>query len=507
MGHNLSRGVNSSKKLTIYYDGSCPMCTAFVADVVKKTNIDLIAKDITIEVLPSGITTEAVQREIHVIDDEGTVYKNAEAILVILDDVNKWERFTWLGRLPLIKKLLPLGYNIVARNRHFLFGHLSRLWWLKLVTVLGLIAGLLLSTQLWIRTSFFPTVPVSPALPVLSATIEGTMFVFILGLSFVSLLTTKPQKYLLAVVGILFLSVLFDVIRFQPWVFHYSSVMLVLGLYSWDKRDTSSHNAFLQTVRLIIAGIYIYSGLQKISISFFTSVFPWMVEPISDLLPEALQSLTFVFGVFVPFIEIAIGVGLLVRPWRNKALVGVFCMLIFVLFTLGPLGHNWNNVVWPWNITIALSALIIFYRTDTTTLKNIFIVRNFSIHKIMLVLFIIMPALSFVGWWDSYPSYSLYSGNVTSGKINYENASDIPYEMYPHISKDTNRNYFTWVDVWSVDELNVPVYPEVRVFKSIFSDICKLGMENINLEVRTKVTLLENSKTIFYTCSDVVLKY
>ena len=116
---------------------------------------------------------------------------------------------------PVVKNLLPFGYNAIARNRHFIFGSCSRLWWLKTVTVLGLVAGLLLSIPLWIRTGIFPTVPISSALPLLSSSIEALFFIVVLGLSFASLLSAKPQKYLWGASGIIIIFILFDFIFIQ----------------------------------------------------------------------------------------------------------------------------------------------------------------------------------------------------------------------------------------------------------------------------------------------------
>lgn len=104
---------------TIYYDGSCPLCTVFadtVASSSKKGGV--ILKDITKVPLPADFSLEAVQKEIHVVGKKGVVYKNADAILEVLSQYPLWRPIVWLGRLPGIRALLPYGYNALARNRH-----------------------------------------------------------------------------------------------------------------------------------------------------------------------------------------------------------------------------------------------------------------------------------------------------------------------------------------------------------------------------------------------------
>ncbi len=489
---------------TIYFDGTCPMCTAFTNVVEHNCLNNFKIKDITTTELPSGLTTQSVQSEIHVVDEVGNIHKNAQAILVILDEMPHWKRVTWVGRLPVIRSLLTIGYNIIARNRHFLFGASSRVWWLKTATIFGLVAGLLLSIPLWIRTGVFPSVALVPGLPILSPAIELILFLSGIFLLTASLLSVKPQRYLWGVFCIFLIFILFDQLRFQPWIYQYLSVLFVLGFYSWDWRDTIGKTSVLQTLRLLVAGIYIYSGLQKISMPFFTSVFPWMVEPITYFLPGPLDFLPIIFGLTVPFIEIAIGIGLLIRPWRNKALLGVFCMLAFVIFTLGPWGHNWNNVVWPWNITIALSAFILFYRTDDTSLRDIFVVKNFAPHKIILLLFIMLPSLSFIGMWDSYPAYSLYSGNVALAKIYYDNIDITPTNIHQYIHVTEDKQYTLDIQLWSYADRNVPAYPEVRVYKSIFSTLCEQSNNHsARLEIQTKATLFLERELMQYKCGDV----
>ena len=106
----------------------------------------------------------------HVVDANGKIYRNAEAILKLLEVYPAWKFVVTVGRLPVIARILPIGYNFVAANRHFLFGAASRVYWLKFIVALGLTCGLLLSPKLWISSNFilyshggdFPAAALSP---------------------------------------------------------------------------------------------------------------------------------------------------------------------------------------------------------------------------------------------------------------------------------------------------------------------------------------------------------
>src|SRR5690606_2244719 len=99
------------RKRAVYYDGSCPMCPARMGSIdtsSKREQFDL--QDITAATLPEGFTRSAVEKEIHVMA-EGKTYKNAAAILKIMEAFPRWRWLARIGNLPVIRHLLPLGYN------------------------------------------------------------------------------------------------------------------------------------------------------------------------------------------------------------------------------------------------------------------------------------------------------------------------------------------------------------------------------------------------------------
>ncbi len=499
---------NSDQKKTIYYDGSCPMCTVImdkVDDSSQKGKFD--PKDITKESLPQNFTKQQVEKEIHVIDSDGKVYKNAEAILKILEEYPQWKFLAKIGQLPVIKQLLPIGYKFIAANRQFIFGPASRIFWLKIVVVGGLIAGLLLSVKLWADGRFFPLAPVLDNLPIIPPSIETILFVLLIGLLATILVFPKPQKFIFSALAIAAIFAFFDQMRWQPWFYQYFFMLATIGLFSWNYFDTEKRQAVLNTSRLIVASIYFFSGLQKVNPDFMGGVFPWMIEPITKLFPVPLQIFPLSLGVIVPFLEMGIGLGLLSKKYRKHATVLALLMLGFVLFTLGPLGHNWNSVVWPWNVAMALFAVILFWRAENFSFRDILWVKNFPFQKIILVLFVVMPALSFFNLWDSYLSSTLYSGNTNSAQI-YINDSvkqKLPTEIQRYVIKtEANGNVLDFFG-WSFDELNVPPYPETRVYKDIARSICKYANDKMDvvLVVNGKPTLFNRDYKSTYDCSNL----
>ena len=98
----------------------------------------------------------AVAREMHLVDAEGRIYRGAAAILEILGRYPRWAFVSGVGRSPLVRPLLPLGYAIVAANRRFLFGPASRIFWLKATALIAFCIGLAISSPLLDRSAQLP---------------------------------------------------------------------------------------------------------------------------------------------------------------------------------------------------------------------------------------------------------------------------------------------------------------------------------------------------------------
>ncbi|MCA1738042.1 MAG: hypothetical protein LC740_04195, partial [Actinobacteria bacterium] len=202
-------------------------------------------------------------------------------------------------------------------------------------------------------------------------------------------------------------------------------------------------------------------------------------------------------------VEAAIGVGLLTRRFRKPAVIGALSMHAFIMLCVGPLGHDWNSVVWPWNFAMPAFALILFWKPpdDPSPSKILSPGRNLSPSSIlqaaMLVLFAIMPLFNFFGLWHSYLSSSLYSGTNKQGYVLEWEGSD---------------RRITRIGDLSAKELNAPAYPEERIYENVFARRwCEEGGEEAQtgysepiLRVDGRPAILSGERLAeFYSCDDV----
>ena len=107
----------------VIYDGSCSLCRVTIDKVKKARGSDeLQFFDYMSESVPPGLDEKQLKKEIHVIDEHGTVHRNADGIMEILSVNPRWKWLAVIGRFPLIRIIFRWGYRLIARYRH---GHRS----------------------------------------------------------------------------------------------------------------------------------------------------------------------------------------------------------------------------------------------------------------------------------------------------------------------------------------------------------------------------------------------
>lgn len=378
-----------------------------------------------------------------------------------------------------------------------------RLTWLRLALVAGLIAGLLFSPNLWVSARAYPLTPLWGAVPLLPYPVDYALF----GL-FVSLfggvgITRGSAAGWLAVAALVLAAffVLEDESRLQPWFYQYCFMLAAFCMCGIGRIEVREA---LNACRLIVAATYFWSGLQKANASFTQDTYPWLIEPLTGWLPDWAGSTLLSEAYAVPMIEAAIGVGLLTRRFRKPAVIGALTMHAFIMLCVGPLGHDWNSVVWPWNFAMPAFVLILFWKPPDDPSPSTILSpgRNLSpgtaLRAAVLVLFAIMPLFNFFGLWHSYLSSSLYSGTNKQGYV---------------LEWDGSEWRSTRIGDLSTKELNTPAYPEESIFENVFARRwCEEGGEDAQagypepvLRVDGRPAILSGERlSEFYSCDDVL---
>jgi hypothetical protein len=330
--------------------------------------------------------------------------------------------------------------------------------------------GLLLAPRLFLATRSYPRAPVLDGWPLLVAPFDvlalGALLAALGGVA----LVPRPRGWAAAAAVLAVVLAVEDQSRWQPWFYQYTIMLAVLAV-ARDADDT------MAAWRAVLAGLYLWGGIQKLNSTFATHVFPWLVEPLTRVLPAALDGILLGGWMIVPALEIAVAAALLVPRLRNAAVAAAIAIHVVVLGLLGPLGHGSNAVVWPWNAALAALVALLFWNGGDAAGLRVVTPRRLGAHAAALVLFLILPALSVVGRWDAYLSGALYSGNlnVAALSVTEDVAARLPEPARRHVTR--NRAGANVLDVWewSMSELGVPSYPEDRVFRVIARDVCRLA--------------------------------
>jgi hypothetical protein len=123
----------------------------------------------------------------------------------------------------------------------------------------------------------------------------------------------------------------------------------------------------------------------------------------------------------------------------------------------------------------------------------------------VLLLFGIAPILSFFNLWDGYLSSALYSGLRNTAHIYVTDAlkDRLPKEILPHIySSNKPGTSILILQEWSMGELNVPIYPEPRIYKNLARYICTYVHDPSEMKLWIKQTnvLISADKQVSYDC-------
>jgi len=346
------------------------------------------------------------------------------------------------------------------------------LWIAARIASAGLIAGIALSWKLWRPGSrLYPRAPLfSPGDP--PPALEWAALALLLAsLALTALGRPALPRTLWPAFPAAAALVALDQSRLQPWVWEYG---LVLAASSVAIRGRAARQEpVLGACRSIVAGLYFWSGVQKMNAAFVSRAWPELLG--AGATRSGPGRVVAQLGWVVPVVEVSLALALLVPRLRRAAVAGVVAMHACVLLVLVATGEN--SVVWPWNVAMAALTITLF-RDASSASGHEPEARGLAarppLAAAVTLLVWLLPGLSLVGLWDAYLSAALYAGNTIQAVL------VVPAEAVDGLPALVRRN--TWqgqppsfIDLnrWSYDELNVPAYPAERVMRTVAGRACR----------------------------------
>jgi uncharacterized membrane protein YphA (DoxX/SURF4 family) len=314
----------------------------------------------------------------------------------------------------------------------------------RAIAALGQCVTVLVTWPLWSARQSPPLLPLGPSMPVpfghaLIATALSAV--------------VWPRGASVAHSLVLALAMAADATRVQPTAYTFAA--LIVG--------TSFGPRGWVFARASIGALYFYAGFNKLlSPGWFSGTAPWLLTALSKA-PSAEVSRWFPWVIAGG--ETLLGLFVFVPRTRKLAALGAIAMHLGILYDLGPLGHNWNRSVWPWNSALALLAPLLLWPWHGERVRQT-VERSHRIALLASAWLIIAPLLWHVGLWPAYFSHHLYS-------------EDLPTSRWCASDRGPCANERANDEVYQA--LEVPLPPSVPIIRAYFLARCREGEQ---LEIR-----------------------
>ncbi len=379
---------------------------------------------------------------------------------------------------------------------------------MRIVLSVGFFIGFLSSGKLWLSERFFPLTPVASFLPTITAPFDYIFLITLLLLLVLVVFLQKPSPYVIAFTLLAVFYALFDQSRWLAPFYQYTLMFIVLCLYPWKISDSTGRIAdqTLTAWRIIIAGIYFWSGINKINPLFFIDVVPWLAEPTVALVPEFLRGLVYALVSLGFLWEMLAGILLLTDRFRKMGIFLAVTMHAFIIFTVGPFGHDWQIIIWYWNAIMVVFVVILFGGVSRISLRETVFTRKFIGQKIIIALVAVAPVLHLFNLWDYHLSFDLYSGNSNTALfyLSSTTINTLPVEIKKYIRTDKNKESVLNVVDWFEGEFNGYPYTEKRIFRNLLKNFCtyETSPGDVRVVFKERDSLLKGNQVPHtYTCS------
>jgi hypothetical protein len=383
--------------------------------------------------------------------------------------------------------------------------------WIRGTLLVACLLGLIICAPVWLNTRSVPLLPILNGFPVLPSPLDRCLLGAMLASLVIAFWFYRPAVIFFLAAS--FFAYCQDENRGQPWLYMYW-VTLLLTLCPGP--------AAVPACRLAISIAYVWGGIQKLQPAFFTRVPDFFVSPAATKwhLPAVIvQTLSWCVAC-APAFEFFIGVFLWTARFRNAAIFAALLVHLTALVFLGPFGRDYNAVIWPWNVAMIAMILALFGWTSRASSsgarggaapvsslsiwQNLQALRQSWAAMAIIVLYGLLPLLSYIGMWDSYFSFTLYADNQAKADIFVSEAfaNRLPPEMRAHVLRlrqDYNPEfqgpYVFEFQGWGMQELSVPPLQEPRNFLRIFKYLGRFSRESGDLRMNVRPRY---GPTVFY---------
>ncbi len=372
------------------------------------------------------------------------------------------------------------------------------------------LAGLILmgvTWRLWFEPLSFPRVPLvswGRRVPVwCDLAGAGVMTASLLALLFLSHRRPVADMMSWLFCGAFAAVMLLDQHRLQPWAFEFFIMLLVMAILPTARA--------VPCLRLVVASIYLHSGLSKLDASFLTTHGETFVAVLTESLgwdfAEWPASARRLCVAALPLGEIAVAAGFCFRRTQKPAVWASFLMHASLLWILGPFGLGHQPGVLIWNVYFIVQNVLLFRPfakvSDVQSQESSEIAgagwRAWCGYGFVAAV-VMLPFLEPFSLYDHWPAWAVYASRPERTRV-YIAGNRVP-NLSPELQrfvgekqsdKDAMARWLAgksaWrevrIDRWSLEALGAPIYPQDRYQVGValaIAEKCQLG-QDIRVEI------------------------
>lgn len=332
--------------------------------------------------------------------------------------------------------------------------------------LLGLLTLLItiLAWKAWRTHDLIPMVPSNDSIPVLPFGVDLILPISLI-IGSLAILFLKPKPIYHLIIGlVIFYGCLSDLNRCHPWMYQIGWMHFFFLFLSANSYRKTLHTA----LAIMLSAVYFWSGFHKLNPEYCSWVLPWLLGPFGYPETEPIG----IIGYFTALAEIVFAIGFWIPKIRKWAWFGAILMHVFILVSIGPLGHNWNPVVWPWNVAMPIWIWLLFIRQSPE--KPIFGgIRNKISVGVVAIIFLLLPGLHTVGAVNGYLSFSLYSGKIPDAVIFLpkEKIFELPESARAFGDVKGDEAYFPLAG-WTIDAIGLSPFPSTHYYTATYRRLC-----------------------------------
>ena len=338
-----------------------------------------------------------------------------------------------------------------------------------------------LSSEVWLAESrSFPVIAPLSVFDSVPGYVNAVLyFVSLAGLG---LLLIFPKNSVIMTVAIIAIisSCFLDVICWQVWEYLFTFILLVCAVQIKNFRGWSA------ALLIIFSSVYIYGGLQKLNGGFLFSVWDKLIlRDMFGLSGSFVKNAKLHYaGLLLPTVETALGVLLLFVRDKKKPAMALIGMHLFILAFMFNKGATLNAVAIAWNVAMILFLHLLFVRYKAVQFRAADL-KGFT--AMIAIVWGILPALNFIGYWDDKFSSGMYSGKDKKLVICIDD--EVPAEVKSYLAAADAYNLCDGkvminVSKWAITEMGVNPGAEEWYFKKL-----KEKWERIHPKVKAKFVM------------------